>query len=211
MNGVEFIGYLGSFLVAVSLSMQNVLRLRWINLFGAAFFTLYGWTLGAAPIYLVNGYIALIDIWSLWQFYRTRDYFTLEPLTEIGDLFLLRFMRFYEKDILDFFPRAFQDTFEPDDTWLLFRNLMPVGVFAIGPVREGAAEILIDYVVPAYRDLAFGRFIHDQRADFFRSRSITLLIAWTAIPAHQGYLEKLGFIRGETDPARGTRFSRALS
>ncbi|HNW33368.1 MAG TPA: hypothetical protein PKM25_00410, partial [Candidatus Ozemobacteraceae bacterium] len=105
MNGVETVGYLGSLLVAVSLSMQSVLRLRWINLVGAAFFSIYGGLIGAMPILLVNAYIAVMDAYYLWQIYRQSDFFTLEPLSEIGDLFFLRFMRFHEKDIVRFFPR----------------------------------------------------------------------------------------------------------
>ncbi|HOY65506.1 MAG TPA: hypothetical protein PLP29_01395 [Candidatus Ozemobacteraceae bacterium] len=210
MNLNEIIGYAGSLLVAVSLSMQSVLRLRWINLVGAAIFALYGWLIGAMPILVVNGYIAVMDAYYLWQIYRQSDFFTLEPLSEIGDLFFLRFMRFHEKDIVSYFPRAFQDTFEPEDTWLLFRNMMPVGVFAIRPGRDGTAEILMDYVIPAYRDFQFGRFLFEHKRTYFRDRAIRTLEAWTAVPAHQGYLENLGFTAAGEEAARGRRYIKAL-
>ncbi len=210
MNGVETVGYLGSLLVAVSLSMQSVLRLRWINLVGAAFFSIYGGLIGAMPILLVNAYIAVMDAYYLWQIYRQSDFFTLEPLSEIGDLFFLRFMRFHEKDIVRFFPRAFQDRFEPDETWLLFRNLMPVGVFAIVPRGDGCAEILMDYVIPAYRDFQFGHFIFERKRGYFSDRKVHSLEAWTTIPAHQSYLEKLGFKPVEEDASRGRRYLKAL-
>ena len=35
MNWVEAVGYLGSLLVAVSLTMSSLVRLRWLNLAGA--------------------------------------------------------------------------------------------------------------------------------------------------------------------------------
>lgn len=210
MNWIEVIGYVGSLLVAVSLSMQSVVRLRWINLVGAAFFALYGWLIGAMPILVVNGYIAVMDAYYLWQIHRQSDFFTLEPLSEIGDLFFLRFMRFHEKDIVSYFPQAFQDTFGPDDTWLLFRNMMPAGIFAIVPESEGKAVILMDYVIPAFRDFQFGRFIFEHKREYFRSRHIHTLEAWTSVPAHQTYLESLGFITTGTESARGRQYAKVL-
>ena len=35
MDGIQLVGYVGSVLVAVSLMMNNIWRLRWINLIGA--------------------------------------------------------------------------------------------------------------------------------------------------------------------------------
>lgn len=210
MNWIETIGYIASLLIAISLSMQSILRLRWINLIGAVFFSLYGWLIGAMPIFVVNGYIACMNTYFLWQIYRKSDFFTLEPLAEIGGLFFLRFMRFYDKDIISYFPRAFQDTFEPNETWLLFRNMMPVGIFAIAPKNDGTAEILIDYIIPAYRDFQFGKFIFEQKREYFKARKIHTLKAWTTIPIHQSYLESHGFTSTEEDVESGRLYIKTL-
>jgi hypothetical protein len=45
----ELIGYAASVLVAVALTMRSVLRLRLINLVGAATFTVYGLLIHAYP------------------------------------------------------------------------------------------------------------------------------------------------------------------
>ncbi len=58
----EIIGYIASALVAISLMMSSILKLRVINLIGAAFFTVYGLLIGAYPVAVVNFIIVLIDI-----------------------------------------------------------------------------------------------------------------------------------------------------
>jgi len=62
-NQIELIGYLGSVLVAISLMMRSLLRLRVINLIGALFFTTYGALLGAYPVAVLNGLIVCIDLY----------------------------------------------------------------------------------------------------------------------------------------------------
>lgn len=70
MNGLELYGYLGSVLIAVSLMMADIYKLRWINLVGAGAFSSYGLLIGSWPVAILNGFIVLIDIVHLWQLYR---------------------------------------------------------------------------------------------------------------------------------------------
>lgn len=70
MQWLELYGYLGSVLIAISLMMGNILKLRWINLVGAGTFASYGLLIQAWPVALLNGFIVLIDIVHLWQIYR---------------------------------------------------------------------------------------------------------------------------------------------
>lgn len=70
MNWLELYGYLGSVLIAISLMMGDIRKLRWINLVGAGTFASYGLLIGAWPVAALNGFIVLIDIVHLWQIYR---------------------------------------------------------------------------------------------------------------------------------------------
>ena len=47
---LEGFGYLASVLVVISLMMRSIVRLRWINLVGAACFTAYGILISAYPV-----------------------------------------------------------------------------------------------------------------------------------------------------------------
>ncbi|PTA51135.1 hypothetical protein C9I43_11810 [Shewanella morhuae] len=69
----EWIGYLASVVVAISLMMSNIKKLRWWNLIGAALFVAYGIAISAYPVALVNFFIVLIDTYYLIKLYRETD------------------------------------------------------------------------------------------------------------------------------------------
>ncbi|GIU09775.1 YgjV family protein [Shewanella morhuae] len=69
----EWIGYLASVVVAISLTMSNIKKLRWWNLIGAALFVAYGIAISAYPVALVNFFIVLIDAYYLIKLYRETD------------------------------------------------------------------------------------------------------------------------------------------
>ncbi|MCG9713898.1 YgjV family protein [Shewanella insulae] len=66
----EWVGYLASVVVAISLMMSNIKKLRWWNLIGAGLFVAYGLAIGALPVALVNFFIVLIDIFYLVKLYQ---------------------------------------------------------------------------------------------------------------------------------------------
>ncbi|MFG1495085.1 hypothetical protein ABMA57_00540 [Saccharospirillum sp. HFRX-1] len=70
MQWLEIYGYIGSVLIAISLMMGDIRKLRWINLIGAGTFASYGLMIQAWPVALLNGFIVLIDIVHLWHIYR---------------------------------------------------------------------------------------------------------------------------------------------
>jgi uncharacterized membrane protein len=66
----EWVGYLASVVVAISLMMSNIKKLRWWNLAGALLFVAYGLAIEALPVALVNFFIVIIDIYYLVKLYR---------------------------------------------------------------------------------------------------------------------------------------------
>ena len=47
---LDWIGYLGSLVVLISLLMSSIKKLRWINLVGAVIFAFYGFMISSIPI-----------------------------------------------------------------------------------------------------------------------------------------------------------------
>jgi GGDEF domain-containing protein len=196
INSVELIGYLGSILVAISLTMKSLLRLRIINLIGALFFTLYGLLLGAYPVAFLNGIIVCIDLYYLVQMWRRKDFFTFLEVSPNGK-YLSAFVEFHRDDIREIIPTY---THHPDDDLLCFfilRNMMPAGLF-IAKIQGEEAHILLDYVIPNYRDFQVARFIFEDNAAFFRQRGIRRFVSDGGSPIHRRYLEKMEFVnRGD--------------
>lgn len=193
MNYVELIGYLGSLLVAISLSMKSVWKLRWINLVGSAFFSFYGYLIGAMPIFVVNAYISVMNVWYLLDYSRNSACFTLDSLENIGYNYFKKFYDFYEDDIRAHFPEVSFDDLKACETSVLFRNMIPVGIFSMRIVGEGRARVVMDYIVPEFRDFKFGVYLYQKKSYLFRDRQITRLEAVTEVEAHRRYLMKLGF------------------
>ncbi|MGI2109410.1 YgjV family protein [Shewanella frigidimarina] len=70
INIWEWVGYLASVVVAISLMMSDIKKLRWWNLIGAGLFVAYGLAIDAIPVALVNFFIVLIDAYYLVKLYR---------------------------------------------------------------------------------------------------------------------------------------------
>ena len=64
-NMVEILGYAASIMVAISLTMKDIVRLRVLNFIGCALFTTYGVMIDAWPVVATNGFIACVNIYFL--------------------------------------------------------------------------------------------------------------------------------------------------
>jgi hypothetical protein len=127
MNFIEIIGYTASILVAISLTMSQILRLRIINLLGAITFTIYGFLISAYPIFLVNGFIVIIDLYYLIKLIKNRDNFdTL--LVDSGNEYLDKFLEYNCGDINNFFKDFKKENLEGNINLFILRNLQIVNL-----------------------------------------------------------------------------------
>jgi len=196
INSVELIGYLGSILVAVSLMMRSLLRLRIINLIGALVFTLYGVLLGAYPVAFLNGLIVCIDLYYLFQMWRQKDFFTFLEVSPKSE-YLRAFVDFYKNDILEIIPSYTYKTEEDLLCFFVLRNMMPAGLF-IAKVLGEEAHIQLDYVIPNYRDFKVARFIFEENSAFFIQRGIRRFVSEGGSAIYRTHLEKMEFVnKGE--------------
>ncbi|GAB2650915.1 YgjV family protein [Vibrio panuliri] len=65
INMVEILGYAASIMVAISLTMKDIVKLRVLNFIGCALFTAYGLMIDSWPVVLTNGFIACVNIYFL--------------------------------------------------------------------------------------------------------------------------------------------------
>ncbi len=196
MSGLELFGYFGSVIVAVSLMMKSIVKLRWLNLVGAIAFVIYGFLIGAYPVFVLNGFIALADAYYLIQIYHQQDYFEILSIADKSDAFLIRFLNFYREDIGRYFPDFMLDEITAPFMFFIMRNMVPVGLF-IGEHREdGLLDIALDYVTPDYRDSKNALYVYNKRMDIFKSAGYRKLHISTQNPTHLAYIRKLGFKQG---------------
>jgi hypothetical protein len=195
MDLYQIIGYIGSVLVAVSLMMKNILHLRWINLVGASVFAFYGFVVGAYPVFLLNSFIAVVDFYYLYEMNKKKELFSLMPVLDKNHLFLNKFLEFYNKDILKFFPDFNNEDLKNANCFFILRNLMPVGLFIYEEISKTQIRIIIDYAIPDYRDLKNGKFIYYAESNFLKEKGYDELTAESSVKVHQKYLLNIGFVK----------------
>lgn len=189
---LEYVGYLASLIILVSLLMSSVKKLRWINLLGSLIFMVYGYLNQVYPVAVMNGGIVIINVVYLFQMYKKKDYFRITPLDEHKHYFDY-FMSFYESDIKSFIKEPY-DLSKPDLMKIfILRNTVPAGVF-IGKASEtGDLEVYVDYVTPQYRDFKVGNFLFENEKQMFLDKGIKRLVSAPGTEKHEKYLIKMGF------------------
>lgn len=188
---LEIVGYVGSFLIGLSLTMSNIKKLRWINLFGASTFATYGVLIKAWPVLCLNGFIVLTDIYHLIRLTRKSELFSVVPLDARPTPYLKHFVSFNQEDIAAHFPEFALPTEGIEGAWLL-RDMQAAGLFIYRQEGERAA-VDIDYVAPAYRDMRTANWFFGEGLEHLRQRGIKTLEARSSVESHERYLKKVGF------------------
>ncbi|HYM60585.1 MAG TPA: YgjV family protein [Thermoanaerobaculia bacterium] len=188
---LELLGYAASVLIAASLTMRSITRLRRINLAGALTFAIYGFLIGAYPVCLLNLLTASINVIQLVRLRRRREIFRILEISPTSE-YLGYFLQFESKDIRKFVPEF---RFDPEATNLVIfvlRDLIPAGLL-LGDIRDGALRVHLDYAVPQYRDLKIGNFLFVDQADYFRGHGVREILSPAGNEEHSRYLENMGF------------------
>ncbi|MFA6377251.1 MAG: hypothetical protein WCW63_01360 [Acholeplasmataceae bacterium] len=190
-NYLEYIGYLASLIVLISLLMSSVKKLRWINMIGSLIFGTYGFLINSYPVAIMNLGIVIINIYYLVQMYGNKDYFQLLETSE-NDAYYERFKSFYESEIKSFMDQ--DETFSTKGSFKVFvlRNMVPAGLL-VGTIESHTLNISIDYVTPQYRDFKIASFLFNDQKAFFQGKGIDTLKTKPGNEKHEKYLKRIGF------------------
>lgn len=191
-NWLEWLGYLSSIIVAVSLLMSSIIKLRWYNLIGSITFAVYGYLIDALPVALINTIIVFINIYYLYKIYTEKEYFKLIEINEESK-YLKSFFDYYKNEIKKYFP-DFKFTLSGSDlSFFILRNMVPAGVFIASQHDKESLFINLDFVKPEYRDFKIGKFIFEDNEKYFREKGYKKLFCFTSNKEQNSYLKKMGF------------------
>lgn len=206
---LELIGYSASIVIAISLMMRSILRLRVINMIGGAGFSLYGALIGAYPVAILNGLIVGVNAYHVARMLLQKEYFQLLELPH-DSVYLPYFLHFYDKEIREILPDF---EYHPDRNQLavfILRDCNPAGAFIAEQRTPGVLHVTLDFVVPPYRDLKIGRYLFVEQARFFRERGISEIVVSPRTKNFGAYLSKIGF-QPAAAQAEGTELKDASS
>jgi len=196
INILQWIGYFASVIIALSMTMNSIVKFRWINLAGAITFSTYGFLIGALPVGFLNGFIVSVDIYYLFKIYSKKETFeTLEVRAD--NKYLLRFLEFHNTEIQKYFPGF---TYKPEMNTISFfilRNTAVAGLFLAHREDNNVLRVGLDYVVPEYRDFKSGRFIYLRLRRRFIDDGFDKVIASANSAKYIKYLKKIGFTQGK--------------
>ena len=193
----ELIGYTASILIAVSLMMSAVVRLRVVNMIGAFLFAVYGILIGSIPVLAMNGLIVFINIYHLLKIYRGKEYFQLLEVDENSN-YTRKFLQFH-KDAIKTYQPSYIFGLPRNLSLFVLRDMVPAGLVQ-GTIDEtGVLRIDLDFVIPRYRDVKVGRFLFRENQDYFRNKNIRCIRTSAGNKAHNRYLERAGFQRVADD------------
>lgn len=194
---IETIGYIGSLLIALSLLMSNIKKLRFINLLGAAAFTAYGFATKTYPVMAVNLFIACVNIWYLARLTAKKDFFKILHVKS-SDAYLKHFLNFYNADIKHFFPEFDIKKIKQPECVFILRNLISAGLF-ICAIDNDTAKIELDYVTPAYRDFKTAKYFFTEKNISTTFPSIKYLKIRPLSKKHLRYVKKIGFMESKEE------------
>lgn len=186
---IEIIGYVASILIVASLAMTSVLKLRTLSLAGSIAYVVYGVLLGAWPIVIANGIIAVLNIWNIHRELTSRDGLGVSPIgTDVA--YLTDFLTSHQDDIDKFQPGVGIET--GDRAWLFLKEGLPVGVL-LGVVDGPDLKVKLDYVRPPYRDFKLGAWLFGDGFKKLGLSGVKRIVANPGTAEHRRYLLGIGF------------------
>jgi hypothetical protein len=188
---LEIIGYAASVVTAFSLMMKNIRKLRWWNFAGAAVFSLYG----AWPVFAMNAFVAVVDLYFLFQMNRQQEYFDIVEIDVHNSDFVRRFLEFYREDIARFFPEFKLEKSKKYRACFCLRNVRPTNLIIFSELSEKEIMVDLDYAIPEYRDMKTGKFVYDEGIKRLGLDEGQVFVSRNAEEAHNSYLRALGFVK----------------
>lgn len=189
MQLIEIIGYAGSVLVAVSLMMSSVVKLRVINFAGALIFSIYGFIIGALPVGILNGFIAVVDLYYIYEIFSAKELFKVLVSHQESD-YLKYFLDYHQKEIKKFFPAFEFVPGENREIFFILRNLVPAGLVCAEKINETSLFVRLDYAIPGYRDFKMGKYVYQK---FLRESGIRKIYTEMGSEEHNKYLRRMGY------------------
>ena len=193
---LEVIGWLGSAVLVISLLQTRVMRFRVLNTVSCFVLIGYNAALGVWPMAAMNVVLVAINVGVMARLLRQRhDPHTYEAVPiGVREPFLGQLLARHTTDIRAFNPDL------PDDVLSVAEHafLVSAGDQLVGVVlsrvglEPGEQQVVLDYVLPAYRDFTPGEFVF--RTDGpFAAIGTRQVVASPGMAASERYLRAVGF------------------
>lgn len=194
LSGVEIFGYCASLIIAFSLTRSSIIKLRWYNLFGASSFCVYGIIISAYPVALLNGVIALTNIFFLTKLLlNVENQFSILQVSRPSN-YVDFFLKYHQQDIKHLFPRFMKVSAVPARKYFfLTERTEVVGMLSGFEESKDVFIVDFDFVISAYRDCRLGHFSIGHGQQLTKTCGYGHIVALADSIEHENYLTAIGF------------------
>lgn len=185
---IEAFGYLGSFLVLVSMLMTSVVKLRIINTIGSVIFTIYAVIIKSYPTAFMNFCLVLINLHFLIRMSKMGKEYELVEVQK-DDRLLNFLLAHYMDDIKKSFPGIDLKMEEIGKSYVVLCEGKPVGL-TLGVLDGENLDLKLDYSIPEFRDFSIGTFLFRN----LKEKGIKSVTYEGPDEHHKAYLDRQGFV-----------------
>ena len=194
---LELVGWVGSAVLIVSLLQTRVMRFRVLNTLSCLVLIGYNAVVGVWPMVAMNVVLVGINLWVIARLVRERhDARIYEAvLMAVDQPFLRRLLTRHAKDIAAFNPDLPADALAvAEHAFVVSTGDQVVGVVLSRPGQgPGEQQVVLDYVLPAYRDFTPGEFVFRPDGPF-AALGTTRVVASPGMASSEKYLRAVGFV-----------------
>jgi uncharacterized protein with PQ loop repeat len=193
---LEVIGWAGSALLVFSILQTRVMRFRVLNAVACVVLIGYNAAIAVWPMVGMNVVLVAINVWIIRRLLRERHDDRAYDAVPIGvDEPLLRhLLDRHAADVRAFNPDLPADVAaEAEHAFLVTTGDQVVGVvLSRAGTEPGEQQVLLDYVLPAYRDFTPGEFVFRPGGPF-ATLGTRRVVASPGMAASERYLRAIGF------------------
>ena len=188
---IELIGYLGSFLVVVSMLMTSLKKLRIVNTVGSVIFTIYALIIHSYPTAFMNFCLVAINVYKLYRIKKDSPHYHVYESSG-KDTSLHYLTDYYKEDILHYFPDTdLEAVKECNAVYMVVCDTAPAGFLIGNRIQADTIDVVVDYSTPKYRDSSVGSYLYQELA----KKGIRKLQFCVSSVDHEHYMKKMGFTR----------------
>ncbi|MFI2752792.1 hypothetical protein ACGIF2_05065 [Cellulomonas sp. P22] len=191
---VDLLGWAGSALLVYSVLQSRMLRFRVLNLAASFALLVFNALIAVWPMAAMNAALCLINVWFIVSLVRSRRAgraFAWVPVAP-QDAMLAHFLARHGADVAQFSPTATLPAAPGALHALVLHDDVVAGLVVAEPDGPGSWRLVVDYVVPGYRDYTAGSFLYSD-AGPFAAEHARRVVAGTDLVGLRTYLARAGF------------------
>ncbi len=191
---MDWIGYVASAFLALSLVVTNSFKFRFFNTLGCLIFIIYGAFINAFPVILANSILLVINAYQLWKLTKIEEQFLFVPILPENRI-VQKFLNYYSTDIKNYFPDFYFNSVKPNQiSYVVLRDIAIANIFVAEVQENGNAIMKVNYTVPQYRDFKVTKFIIEREFSTLQKQGIKKLVYELVFnPSHLKFLKVIGF------------------